>query len=60
MTMMADQDNAAKDVGEQIRVPLSRLCTYVDGKGRPKPVATKLLQTRLKAWSEVAVLSKAS
>lgn len=44
MTMMADQDNAAKDVAEQLGLSLSTLYTYVDGKGRPKPRATELLR----------------
>lgn len=39
--MMADQDNAARDVAEQLGVSLSTL--YLDGKGRPKPRAAHLL-----------------
>lgn len=42
MTMMADQDNAARDVAERLGVSLSTLHTDVDGKGRPKPRAQLL------------------
>jgi DNA invertase Pin-like site-specific DNA recombinase len=43
MTMMADRDNVASDVAEQLGISLSTLYAYVDGEGRPKPRATKLL-----------------
>lgn len=43
MAMMADQDNVAREVAEQLTVSLSTLYTYVDGKGRPKPRALALL-----------------
>ena len=43
MAMMADRSNAASDVAEQLGVSTSTLYAYVDGKGRPKPRACKLL-----------------
>lgn len=49
MAMMADQDNVAREVAEQLSVSLSTLYTYVDGKGRPKPRAVKLLAPSPKA-----------
>ena len=45
MAMMADQENAARDVAEQLGVSLSTPYTYIDGKGRPKPRARELLQS---------------
>jgi DNA invertase Pin-like site-specific DNA recombinase len=43
MTMMADRTNAASDVAGQLGISLSTLYAYVDGEGRPKPRASKLL-----------------
>ncbi len=43
MTMMADRTNVASDVAGQLGVSLSTLYAYVDGEGRPKPRASKLL-----------------
>jgi DNA invertase Pin-like site-specific DNA recombinase len=43
MALMANQDNAAKDVAKQLGVSLSTLYTYVDGRGQPKPRAKPLL-----------------
>lgn len=43
MTMMADRSNAATDVAGQLGISLSTLYAYVDGEGRPKPRASKLL-----------------
>jgi transposase len=36
MTMMADRDNAARDVATQLGVSLSTLYAYVDAKGEPR------------------------
>jgi hypothetical protein len=36
MTMMADRDNAARDVAAQLGVSLSTLYAYVDAKGEPR------------------------
>ena len=44
MTMVADQDDAAKDVTEQFGVSPSTRYTHVDGKGRPKARAAELLR----------------
>ena len=44
-TAMADQANAAADVAEQLGISTSTLYAYVDGQGRPKPRARKLLGT---------------
>ena len=43
MTMMADRSNAAIDVAEQLCISLSTLYAYVDGGGKVKPRARKLL-----------------
>ena len=43
MTMMADRNNAASDIAEQLGLSLSTLYAYVDGEGWPKPQARKLL-----------------
>ena len=43
MTMMADRGNAATDVAEQLGISVSTLYAYVDGEGRAKPRARKLL-----------------
>ena len=43
MTMMADRNNAAGDVAEQLGISISTLYAYVDGEGQAKPRARKLL-----------------
>ena len=43
MAAMADQASAAADVAEQLGISTSTLYAYVDGQGRPKPRAGKLL-----------------
>jgi DNA invertase Pin-like site-specific DNA recombinase len=43
MAMMADRSNAATEVAEQLGISTSTLYAYVDGEGRPKPRAAKLL-----------------
>ena len=43
MTMMADRNNIAGDVAEQLGISVSTLYAYVDGEGRAKPRARKLL-----------------
>jgi DNA invertase Pin-like site-specific DNA recombinase len=43
MAMMADRSNAAAEVAEQLGLSTSTLYAYVDGEGRPKPRAVKLL-----------------
>lgn len=43
MAMMADRGNVASDVAEQLGISISTLYAYVDGEGRPKSRATKLL-----------------
>ena len=43
MAMMADRSNAAAEVAEQLGISTSTLYAYVDGEGRPKPRAAKLL-----------------
>ena len=43
MTMMADRNNIATDVAEQLGISVSTLYAYVDGEGQPKPRAQKLL-----------------
>ncbi|MCD1636728.1 recombinase family protein [Martelella mediterranea] len=46
MAMMADQDNAARDVASQLGVSLSTLYAYVDAKGQPRARADELLTKR--------------
>jgi hypothetical protein len=43
ITMMADQGNVAGDIADQLGISLSTLYAYVNGKGEPKPRASKLL-----------------
>jgi len=43
MAMMADPENSARDVAQQLGVSLSTLYSYVDGKGQPKEGARQLL-----------------
>lgn len=43
MTMMADRNNIAGEVAEQLGISVSTLYAYVDGEGRAKPRARKLL-----------------
>jgi DNA invertase Pin-like site-specific DNA recombinase len=43
MAMMADRDNAARDVAAQLGVSLSTLYAYVDARGQPRPRAAELL-----------------
>jgi DNA invertase Pin-like site-specific DNA recombinase len=46
MVMMADRDNAARDVAAQLGVSLSTLYAYVDAKGAPRQRAAELLVKR--------------
>ena len=43
MAMMADRNNIAGEVAEQLGISVSTLYAYVDGEGRAKPRARKLL-----------------
>lgn len=43
MALMADRDNAARDVAAQLGVSLSTLYAYVDAKGLPRERACELL-----------------
>ena len=43
MTMMADHNNIAGEVAEQLGISVSTLYAYVDGDGRAKPRVPKLL-----------------
>ena len=46
MALMADRDNAARDVAAQLGVSLSTLYAYVDAKGLPRGRALDLLGQR--------------
>lgn len=46
MAMMADRENAARDVAAQLGVSLSTLYAYVDAKGVARPRASVLLEKR--------------
>ena len=43
MTMMADRNNVAGEVAEQLGISVSTLYAYVDGEGQAQPCARKLL-----------------
>ena len=43
MTMMTDRANSAGDVADQLGISLSTLYAYINGRGEPKPRASKLL-----------------
>jgi ACT domain-containing protein len=43
MALMADRDNAARDVAHQLGVSRSTLYAYVDAKGAPRERARELL-----------------
>ncbi len=49
MAMMADRDNAARDVAKQLGVSVSTLYAYVDAKGLPRELAAALLSKRTKS-----------
>ena len=46
MALMADRDNAARDVAVQLGVSVSTLYAYVDAKGQPRERASELLAKR--------------
>jgi DNA invertase Pin-like site-specific DNA recombinase len=46
MTMMADRDNAARDIAAELGVSLSTLYAYVDARGQPRARVTELLSKR--------------
>lgn len=54
MAMMADRDNAARDVAVQLGMSVSTLYAYVDAEGRPRERASDLLGKR-GARSKIAV-----
>jgi DNA invertase Pin-like site-specific DNA recombinase len=43
MAMMADRDNASRDIAARLGVSLSTLYAYVDAKSRPREQATEAL-----------------
>lgn len=46
MALMADRDNAARDVAAQLGISVSTLYAYVDAKGQPRERARELLGKR--------------
>src|SRR5580700_9103116 len=46
MTMMADRENAARDVAVQLGISLSTLYAYVDAQGQPRARSAELLGKR--------------
>ena len=46
IALMADRDNAARDVAAQLGTSVSTLYAYVDAKGQPRERATELLGKR--------------
>lgn len=53
IAMMADRDNAARDVAKQLGVSVSTLYAYVDAKGQPRGLAAPLLSKRTKSTRAV-------
>ena len=49
IAMMADRDNAARDVAKQLGVSVSTLYAYFDAKGQPRDLAAPLLSKRAKS-----------
>lgn len=54
MALMADRDNAARDVAVQLGVSVSTLYAYVDAKGQPRERASELLGALLQTWGTAA------
>jgi len=54
MVMMADRENAARDVAAQLGISLSTLYAYVDAQGKPRARATEVLGKRVRAVAEPA------
>jgi DNA invertase Pin-like site-specific DNA recombinase len=52
MTMMADRDNAARDVARELGVSVSTLYAYVDANGRAREPARELLAGKRQARSK--------
>lgn len=46
MALMADRDNAARDVAAELGISVSTLYAYVDAKGQPRERASELLGRR--------------
>lgn len=46
MALMANRDNAARDVAQQLGVSLSTLYAYVDARGEPRERASALLEQK--------------
>ena len=53
MAMMADRENAARDVAKQLGFSVSTLYAYVDAKGQPRELAAALLGKRTKSTREL-------
>ena len=51
MTMMADRENAARDIAAQLGISLSTLYAYVDAQGKPRPRAIEVLGKRVRAFT---------
>ncbi|MBW4040211.1 MAG: recombinase family protein [Acidobacteria bacterium] len=57
MTMMADRENAARDIAMQLGISLSTLYAYVDAQGKPRARATEVLGKRVRVSSTTAKLA---
>ncbi len=51
MALMADRDNAARDVASQLGMSLSTLYAYVDATGEPRERARALLEQKARRSS---------
>ncbi len=54
MALMADRENATRDVAQQLGVSLSTLYAYVDAKGEPRERARALLEQKARRPSRAA------
>ena len=57
MTMMADRENAARDIAAQLGISISTLYAYVDAQGKPRPRATEVLGKRVQAFTAATKLA---
>ena len=57
MKMMADRENAARDIAAQLGISISTLYAYVGAQGKPRPRATEVLGKRVRAFTAAAKLA---
>ena len=57
MTMMADRENAARDVAGQLGISISTLYSYVDAHGQPRARAAAVLGKSVRKFAVSAKLA---